>query len=530
MLPNGQLSSWAAYFNSEESNSMKFTGAVACGHAETSATAVEIMRSGGNAFDAVIAAVFTACVAEPMLCSLGGGGFLLARKHEATPRLIDFFTQTPAAQFQGEPHFFPIMGNFGKQLQEFHIGLGSMAVPGVLRGLMHVHERYARIPLAELMAPAIRLARNGVKLNAMQAYTLEILKPIVDAGEVCRSIYFNDAEVRKEGDNIRMPDFADFLGSLAAEGPDLFYMGEPAQRLVDDCRQIGGHLDLQDLLDYKVIERDPIAWNFAGAKVWSNPPPSSGGLLIAYATRLFETARAHGDPEQGRLVQHFIKAQAEANKLRGAEQLIPEELLSNSNIASVIAGNHSDGFPANRGTTHISIIDGDANAASLTISNGEGCGYIVPGTGVIMNNMLGEEDLNPDGFGRWPANERLRSMMAPTIAEHSDGRMLVLGTGGSNRIRSTLFQALVRRLYLQQDLSDVILSPRIHLEGDLLNIEDFGWPDETREWMIDQFPQHQLWPEPNLFFGGVHSVELDPGSGTVSGFGDPRRGGHFQAD
>jgi len=486
------------------------------------------MRSGGNAFDAVIAAVFTACVVEPMLCSLGGGGFLLARNHGQTPRLIDFFTQTPGAQFDGEPDFYPIMGNFGKQLQEFHIGLGSMAVPGVVRGLLHIHERYARMPLADLMAPAIEYARLGVELNAMQAYTLDILKPIVEAGAACRSIFFEAGEVKKEGDRTLMPEFANFLEALGREGADLFYAGEPARQIVKDCRHKGGHLSLPDLANYAVIERDPIAWTFSKSKIWSNPPPSSGGLLIAYATRLFETAMAKDDQEQQALVKNFILAQAEANKLRGSEDLVPEELLSDSNIREVLTHANTGGFESNRGTTHISIIDAETNAASLTVSNGEGCGYIVPGTGIIMNNMLGEEDLNPDGFGRWPPNQRLRSMMSPTIAEGDRGQMLVLGSGGSNRIRSTLFQTLVRRVYLGQPLQKVILSPRLHLEGDLLNVEDFDWPDETRAWMMEQFPQHQLWPEPNLFFGGVHSVEYDPATGDLNGFGDPRRGGHFQ--
>ena len=244
---------------------MKNAGAVACGHAETSATAIEIMRSGGNAFDAVIAAVFTACVAEPMLCSLGGGGFLLARRQSESPRLIDFFTQTPANQFQGTPDFYPILGNFGQQTQEFHIGLGSMAVPGVIRGLLHIHKNYARMPLAELIAPAIEYARNGIELNAMQAYTLEILKPIIEAGPECRAIFMHDSDVRQTGERLHMPEFANFLEALAIEGSDLFYLGEPAQQLVDDCRRVGGHLELADLANYEVIERNPIGWSFSGA-------------------------------------------------------------------------------------------------------------------------------------------------------------------------------------------------------------------------------------------------------------------------
>jgi gamma-glutamyltranspeptidase/glutathione hydrolase len=177
---------------------------------------------------------------------------------------------------------------------------------------------------------------------------------------------------------------------------------------------------------------------------------------------------------------------------------------------------------AQRGTTHISVIDGAGNAASLTLSNGEGCGHLIPETGIMPNNMLGEEDLNPAGFHRWPLDQRMVSMMAPTMALSENGDKLVTGSGGSNRIRSAILQLLVNRIDRQLPLHDAVHAPRIHLEKGLLSIEGGHSEAEiralTREW-----PNYQRWDEINLFFGGAHSVEWV--GGGLEGAGDPRRDG-----
>ena len=256
----------------------------------------------------------------------------------------------------------------------------------------------------------------------------------------------------------------------------------------------------------------------------TNPAPSTGGILISFALKLLEdnninpSHTKHGDlltllahtMELTSLYRHQFSQLNEAS-LSAAELQPYQQLLKKHAISS-------------RGTTHISIADRSGNLASLTLSNGEGSGYVIPGTGIMLNNMLGEEDLNHGGFHHWPTNSRLASMMAPSLIFHNNGHTTVLGSGGSNRIRTAILQTIINLLDLRLPLIEAIHHPRIHFENGLLNLEP-GFPAQA----IDRLKQSPFdikeWPEPNLFFGGVHGVTIDPASGKLHGAGDPRRGG-----
>jgi gamma-glutamyltranspeptidase/glutathione hydrolase len=176
-----------------------------------------------------------------------------------------------------------------------------------------------------------------------------------------------------------------------------------------------------------------------------------------------------------------------------------------------------------RGTTQISVADAAGNLASLSLSNGEGSGYLLPGTGVMLNNMLGEEDINPEGVHRWPRDRRLASMMAPSLITLRDGTRIALGSGGSNRIRSAILQVISNRVDFGMPLAEAVSAPRIHLEGGLLNLEP-PCGAETLAGLARHHPRIKCWEAPNLFFGGVHSVARRA-NGRLEGAGDPRRGG-----
>jgi gamma-glutamyltranspeptidase/glutathione hydrolase len=176
-----------------------------------------------------------------------------------------------------------------------------------------------------------------------------------------------------------------------------------------------------------------------------------------------------------------------------------------------------------RGTTHISVIDDAGNAAAMTTSNGEGSGLVIPGTGIMMNNMLGEEDINPGGPGHWPCNRRMGSMMAPTLLHTAQGDRIALGSGGSNRIRSAILQTLINVIDLGMDLPQAVSHPRIHYERGRLSVEA-GIADEVADALAANFSDIHLWTERNLFFGGVHAVRCSPDA-ELSASGDPRRGG-----
>jgi gamma-glutamyltranspeptidase/glutathione hydrolase len=178
-------------------------------------------------------------------------------------------------------------------------------------------------------------------------------------------------------------------------------------------------------------------------------------------------------------------------------------------------------FP--RGTTHLNVIDKEGNVASMSLSNGEGCGHVLAGTDIMLNNMLGEEDINPTGFEAWPTDVRMSSMMSPTILFQPDGNRVAMGSGGSNRIRTAIVQVLKNLMDYGMEVPDAVEAPRIHFERELLSIEP-GFAPEVIALLEKIFPEIHLWEEKNLFFGGVHTVSSHPKMG-FSGCGDPRRFG-----
>lgn len=517
----------------------KHLGVAASGSAEVTQSAVDILEAGGNAFDAALGALCTASIAEPLLASLGGGGFLLALPEGKRPRVYDFFCQTSKKRrADDEIDFYPIMANFGTAEQEFHIGIGSCAVPGVVAGIFDAHRELGRMPLAEIMAPAIELARSGVEIDDFHHYIIRILRPIMRATKQTFALYESPAHpghLIRKGELLRNPDAASAMEVLAAEGRDLFYRGEWAAKLAQDCQEKGGHITREDLADYRVERRDPVIFRYRGARCAINPPPSSGGCLVAFALGVMGDWTGGTDGEAGQewgSTDHMLNllrgmraasvARHEFSMEAGSDREVMGRLLSEENIRDWQKSIDVNS-PFSRGTTHISVADADGNIASLTASNGEGCSYILPGTGIMLNNMLGEEDINPGGFNRWQEGVRLASMMSPAVAELPDGTRFALGSGGSNRIRSAVTQVLLNLLEFGMTPQQAVDAPRIHLEGDKLSTEP-GFSEETLEALEQAVPEAHHWPEQNLFFGGVHTVSVGHG-GIFDGAGDPRRGG-----
>lgn len=511
---------------------MRTRGVVAAGHAETAQAAEAVLRDGGNAFDAVVAAHLTACVAEPVLSSLAGGGFLLAVPRQGQPVVCDFFVQTPRRKRAPvDIDFRPIHADFGTARQEFHIGLGALATPGCVRGLFEIQRELGSMPMRRLVEPAVELARRGATINDFQAYIFDIVHPIYLATESARAIFADpdDAEhMVGAGRRLSQPDLADTMELLAIEGADLFYRGEIAQAIASACASGGGHLALDDLRHYQVQWRAPLTRNYRGNQILTNPPPSSGGLLIAFALQLMEStelgALRFGSRAHLTLLAEIMrltnKARIEAHL--SAVEPLAEHVLLDPDLIALYRAQVLGRAAALRGTTHVSVIDEYGNVASMTASNGEGCGHIVAGTGIMLNNMLGEEDLNPGGFHRWRPDSRMTSMMAPSVVLRPEGARIALGSGGSNRLRSAILQVLSNVIDFDMPLETAVCAPRIHIEGEHISIES-GYSRDVLNHLQDEYPQHTLWPEMNLFFGGAHTVSQR--SREFHGTGDPRRGG-----
>lgn len=498
---------------------------VAAGHEETAKAVVEILDAGGNAFDAAIAGFLAACVAEPVLASLGGGGFLMAQVPGKPTRIFDFFTQTPSTSSSPDDvDFHAITADFGTAQQEFHIGLGSVATPGAVAGIFDIHKHLGRLPMSEIVKPAVRLAKSGLPINDFQAYLLTVVEPIYTETQESRRQYCrkisddDDTKIKIVGDTFRAPELGDFLEVLAIEGPSLFYKGEIADQI---GAFTGCSINKADLARYNVIHRDPISSVMNNHRISINPTPAIGGALIMLALSMLDKTdrkdMSFGTVEHVRAMVSIMD-ECNAARVKSGIDLNPIE---GAEILHEVAGHP----PAHRGTTHISVADNDGNVAAMTVSNGEGCGAIIPGTGIMLNNMLGEEDLNAAGFFNWPLNTRMSSMMSPGVMVSPDGDVIGFGSGGSNRIRSAVTQFIANMAFFDMNLSDAVLAPRLHLEGGKLDVEP-DFPSETLKALKDDYIDSKTWPAPNMFFGGVHAIQRSQ-RGIVTGAADPRRGGVF---
>jgi gamma-glutamyltranspeptidase/glutathione hydrolase len=505
-------------------------GVIAAGHELTVQAAELVLREGGNAFDAIVAAHFAACAAEPVLTSLGGGGFLFAKPAGAHPLVFDFFVHTPRRRRSARVlDLEPVIIDFGTARQTFHIGQGTIATPGSVKGAFEIHRRLCSMPMRELCAPAIEYARAGVRVNAVLAYIAGLVHPIYTATNAARAIFGGSGLGGRlaENDVLRQTALADTLEALSIEGEELFYRGEIAKLIARECELHGGLLTREDLERYEVQLREPLVTTYRDITVMTNPPPSSGGILIAFALKLLdETAVGSypfGSVEHLRLLAEIMTLthKARVDSLQAIDCLDAQRLL-NADYLALYRQHIRGSASASRGTTHVSVIDEAGNVASLSCSNGEGCGDIVPGTGIMLNNMLGEDDLSPHGLQSWRENQRMTSMMAPSLVLRPGGTVTATGSGGSNRIRSAILQLLINLIDFRLDVEAAVCSPRIHLEGQRLSLEA-GFDFNRLNPLLLAYPEHEIWPALNLFFGGTHTVVK-----AHQGFqaaGDPRRGG-----
>ena len=494
-------------------------GVVAAGHPLTAEAGAAVLREGGNAVDAAVCAVLASFAVESPLTGFGAGGYMMVHAAGETT-LVDFFVAAPGRDgIERGAELVPVPVHFDAEtVQTFYVGPASCGVPGTAAGLVHVLERFGSAPLAELVAPAVRLAREGAPVNRQQSYILEILAPIHERLPGTRELYAPGGSRLREGETFRFPELAEALERFGAEGAEPFYRGEVAAALSEFVVAGGGTLGRGDLAAYEPVERRPIRAPFRGAEVLTNPPPSSGGILVAYALGLLERLGERSGPEQ------LVAAMDATNRLRGME--FAEALYEEGMEASFLdpAGLDIAAGDLLGSTTHISVLDETGTCASVTCSNGSGSGVLVPGTGVILNNMLGEEDLNPLGFHRIAPGRRVPSMMAPTVVLRDGEVLLGVGSAGSNRIRSAILQTVVRVVEQAMPVAAAVEAPRLHFEQGLLQAEPGIGEAALARLEARGIPVARR-PEINLFFGGVQAVARDRGTGALSGGGDPRRGG-----
>ncbi|MGB0119610.1 MAG: gamma-glutamyltransferase [Solirubrobacterales bacterium] len=496
-------------------------GVVAAGHPLTAEAGAEALRAGGNAVDAAVSAAMASFSLESALTGLGAGGFMAIGSPGEEPVMLDFFVAAPGkGGLERTGELIPVPVHFDeKTTQVFNTGAASCGVPGMAAGLSDALDRFGSMPLRDLIGPGVRFAREGAPLNREQAYVLRILEPIYTATPEAREVYAPEGRYLREGDLFRYPDLALALERFAEEGSASFYGGEIARAIESHVSSLGGVLSAADMESYEVIARDPVTAIFGDHEVFTNPPPSAGGILIAYCLSMLERIGS----SEARDIARVMGAANEARSGDFAESLSTEgftgAFLSDETVARAVKSSDRLGS-----TTHLAVMDGDGLCASLTCSNGTGSGLVVPGTGIHLNNMLGEEDLNPLGFHQALPGSRISSMMSPTIVRRGGEVVAGLGSAGSNRIRSAILQTSINLLDRGMTPQEAVDEGRLHLEAGVLQAEP--GVDEVSLREIEATGQEVFrWSDKNLFFGGVQMVTRDPASGVLDGGGDPRRGG-----
>ncbi len=532
--------------NSQENSTH---GVVAAGGPETVAAGIAMLKKGGNAVDAAVAAAFASFIGEIGVVHLGGSGIAhIYDPQNGQSVVYDFFSNTPglgrAESASADMDFAQITVDFGETTQDFHLGRAAVAVPGNIAGLCLMAEEYGRLALPTLLQPAIAMARDGVAIAPFQAQTCELLTPLYTHTAGMREIFLRDGRMIRAGERLYIPNLAETLTELAEQGAALARDGRLAQAIVADQTANNGLLTSWDLEHYQVRKLPSIHLPYREFEILLPPRSSTGGVLTAFTMKLLAQF-SPGQLLRGSCVhlQLLYEVMAATSRARpywdnrdedmpveeAVKQFLDEAFVSRfvEEIRDALESRKASGAaveqkgPAN--TSHLSVIDGEGMTVSLTTTAGESAGYVVPGTGYIPNNMMGEEDLHPQGFHTRPAGRRIPTMMTPAIVLQNLHPRVVVGSGGSVRIRSAIMQVLSNLLDFHMGLNEAVNSARVHIEDGVLQCEAGYDPLAVAELEALGYPVNR-WQTRSIYFGGAHSVSRTP-DGRLFGAGDNRRGG-----
>jgi gamma-glutamyltranspeptidase/glutathione hydrolase len=516
----------------------KGRGVVAAGDPQTAAAGTAMLEAGGNAIDAAVASGFAAFVCEVALCGPLGGGVMVTRLPNGEEHAIDFFARGPGlgGSSPGVLDFGEATIDFGVTRQTFRVGRGAAALGLAMPGLLEVHRRWGKLPLDVVAEPAVRFGREGYIVGPPMAYILELIAPIFAWTPESKALCFNGDQLPNGGDRLWNRALGDVLEAVAAS-PDTM------RGIYDQfCREFGpengGLITPEDVKNMEIAFSCPVSVDVSGWSLATMSAPSVGGILIALGLRLLEGI---GERHEFLSASHMCEVAAIQRLLlqvrhgqfddRIADPAFIQKLLSSNFVEELRRGlgEEREHVPFNPlgSTTQISVVDGDGGMVAMTLTNGEGCGHVLGGTGIEVNNLLGEDDINPRGFHAIPPGQPMITMMAPTIGRGPDGSCVALGSGGSNRLRNAILQSMSHLMEFDASFAAAVLAPRVHVEakteGFELNVEENGLDSAVLESLKVMFPNTTVFPDTNMFFGGVHLAGR-----TVTGYdgmGDPRRGG-----
>jgi len=389
------------------------------------------------------------------------------------------------------------------------------------------------MPFHELAQPAIERAKAGMLVNDFIHSCFLLVGPAVSSLPSGKALFQPNGHYLKAGELWKMTEFADTLEYLATHGPDEFYKGEIAHKIVKDSQETGGYLTAADFEEYQVVERNPINIPYRDYEICTNPPPSAGGSLVAFTLKMLEQEPlwryGFGSPEHLNALTNAMRITYHSRAER-FDQHIHSHQVTDFFFDKTYIAQQQNQMPTKKAfklgsTTHFSVADADLNIASITTSLGEGSGYAA--YGVMMNNMLGEEDLNPGGFHKWPTDHRITSMMSPTIVLKNGKPVLATGTGGANRIRSIIAQVISNYVDFGMHSQEAIDAPRIHWEAGTLDAEPGYYAESIEAIQTAEELKKVQWDRKAFYFGGAHSVMISD-LNELNGFGDERRTGAVQ--
>ncbi len=522
---------------------------IASAHTLATEAGCEILKSGGNAFDAAVAVAAALAVVEPFASGIGGGGFFLL--HRASDHFEVFVDARETAPSRATREFF-VDGN-GQAKQKASLeGPTAAGIPGEPAALDWVASRYGRLPLARSLEPAIRLAERGFPADARYASASALREALLKNNAGATSSFLDDGKAVAVGFVVIQPQLARTLRMLADQGGQSFYHGEFARNLAQTVKSAGGLWELADLENYRVIERPPLKFTYREAKITTSPLPSSGGLVLAQCLFILDSvdmaglsttdrvhyvveamrrgyhdrARYMGDPDFYPVPVANLASRAYAQQ-RGAS-IDPAHATPSGKLAEP-AGAADEGGD----TTHFSIIDADGNrvAATLSVNGPFGSGFVAGDTGVLLNNHMDDFVLVPGVPNLYKlvgsrANaidpgKRPLSSMSPTFVEDKRG-VLVLGTPGGSRIISMVLEGILDYVdQPQADLARLVAVPRFHHQylPDRIEIEPGGFPDE---WVDAMKSRGHVVEVGRRKWGNMQAVFLDKKTGRIETASDPR--------
>lgn len=536
-------------------------GMVVTANVDASEAGLAMLKKGGNAVDAAVAASFAVSVTRPQSTGIGGGGFLLLYLAEEKKTVaLDFRERAPGKatrdMFVRDGKAVPALSRTGPL---------AVGVPGVVAGLVEVQEQYGSLPLKEVMAPAIRLAEQGFPVYPFLAMALGYREDMLRNSPATKAMYFRNEKLLAEGDLLVQKDLAKTLKKIAGQGKDAFYAGDIARAIVEEMEKLGGLISQEDLRSYQVLSRTPIAGTFQNAQIRSMPPPSSGGVLIVQMLNVLSGFPLHKfgfhTPKATHLLTETLRlAFRDRARYLGDTDFVEvpiDRLVSKDYGRDLRAkidparATPSQGIPdaptqtESTSTTHVSVIDTDGNAVSTTqtVNLFFGSGVMVPGTGILLNDEMDDFNAQPDQpnafglLGNTDANaiapgKTPLSSMSPTIVTQDGKVTLIVGGPGGSRIISSVLQILLGVLAYDLSLPEAMFAPRIHHQWfpDQLDLE--VWEGKEPEGLVEALKHmghtiRVLESGPGKFsrFGNIQAIAVDPESGLITGVADPRADG-----